>query len=85
MVSTFKEYNFYKWLIILPGKNPGTSTNVTRGMLKASQNLTNLAPFTDELISKHPTQQIHLYMTSFEGEIFVVFMATAKVVPQSFS
>ena len=40
-----------------PGKNPGTSTKVTRGILKASQNLTNLAPLTDELISKHPSQK----------------------------
>ena len=41
----------------VPGRNPGTSTKVTRGMLKASQNLTNLAPFTDELMSKQPSQQ----------------------------
>ena len=27
-------------------------------MLKQSQNLTNLAPFTDELISKHPEDNI---------------------------
>lgn len=38
----------------LPGKNPGTSTNVTIGMLKESQNLTNLAPLTEAFISKQP-------------------------------
>lgn len=37
-----------------PGKNPGTSTKVMMGMLKLSQNLTNLAPFTDALMSKQP-------------------------------
>ena len=34
--------------------NPGTSTKVTRGMLKASQNLTNLAALTDALMSSTP-------------------------------
>lgn len=38
----------------LPGRKPGTSTNVTSGILKASQNLTNLAPFTDALMSRQP-------------------------------
>ena len=40
--------------ISLPGRNPGTSSNVIRGMLKASQNLTNLAPLMEEVISKQP-------------------------------
>lgn len=38
----------------LPGKNPGTSTNVTMGILKASQNRTKRAPFTEALISRQP-------------------------------
>lgn len=38
----------------LPGKNPGTSTNVIRGILKASQKRTKRAPFTEEFISKQP-------------------------------
>jgi hypothetical protein len=38
----------------LPGRNPGTSTNVIIGMLKQSKNLTNLAPFTDALMSRQP-------------------------------
>ena len=40
--------------ISLPGRNPGTSSKVMRGILKASQNLTNLAPLMDEVISRHP-------------------------------
>lgn len=38
----------------LPGKNPGTSTNVTMGILKASQKRTKRAPLTEALISKQP-------------------------------
>jgi len=38
----------------IPGKNPGTSTKVTMGMLKASQKRTNLAPFTEALMSRQP-------------------------------
>lgn len=41
----------------LPGKNPGTSTNVTMGILKASQNRTKRAPFTEALISKQPVSK----------------------------
>ena len=40
----------------VPGRKPGTSTKVTKGMLNASQNLTNLAAFTDELMSKQPVE-----------------------------
>lgn len=40
----------------LPGKNPGTSTNVTMGILKASQNRTKRAPFTEALISRQPVE-----------------------------
>lgn len=41
----------------LPGRKPGTSTKVMSGMLKASQNRTKRAPFTEELISKHPRRE----------------------------
>ncbi len=37
-----------------PGRNPGTSTSVTSGMLKASQNWTKRAPFSDALMSSTP-------------------------------
>lgn len=42
------------WLFLLPGRNPGTSTKVMRGILNASQKRTNRAPFTDELMSRQP-------------------------------
>src|SRR3989337_2728534 len=38
----------------VPGRNPGTSTNVTSGRLKQSQNRTNRAPLIDELMSSVP-------------------------------
>lgn len=41
----------------LPGRKPGTSTKVMSGMLNASQNRTKRAPFTEELISKHPRRE----------------------------
>ena len=51
-IGTIREINnFY-----MPGKNPGTSTKVMIGMLKASQNLTNRAPFTEALMSKQPVR-----------------------------
>ena len=37
-----------------PGRNPGTSTKVMSGMLKQSQNLTNLAALTEALMSRQP-------------------------------
>lgn len=40
-----------------PGRKPGTSTNVMSGILNASQNRTKRAPFTDELMSKHPRKR----------------------------
>ena len=40
----------------VPGRKPGTSTKVTSGILKASQNLTNLAALVDASISKHPAR-----------------------------
>lgn len=41
-------------MITVPGKNPGTSTNVMMGILNASQKRTNRAPFTDEFMSRQP-------------------------------
>ena len=41
---------------LVPGKKPGASTNVIIGILKQSQNLTNLAAFLDESISKQPAR-----------------------------
>src|SRR3954447_8887002 len=38
----------------VPGRNPGTSTKVTSGMLKASQVRTKRAPFADESMSSTP-------------------------------
>jgi len=35
----------------VPGRKPGTSTNVTSGMLNASQNRTKRAPFLEECVS----------------------------------
>ena len=40
----------------VPGRNPGTSSKVTSGMLKASQNLTKRAPFTDASMSRQPAR-----------------------------
>ena len=37
-----------------PGRNPGTSTSVRRGILKASQKRTKRAAFSDALISNTP-------------------------------
>src|SRR6266508_3557975 len=39
-----------------PGRNPGTSTNVTSGRLKASQKRTKRAAFTDESMSSVPAR-----------------------------
>ncbi len=38
----------------VPGRNPGTSTNDNSGILKQSQNLTNLAPLIEASISRQP-------------------------------
>ena len=38
----------------VPGKNPGTSSNVTSGILKQSQKRTNRAPLIEALISSVP-------------------------------
>ena len=39
-----------------PGRNPGTSSNVTSGMLNASQNRTKRAPLTDASMSSVPAR-----------------------------
>lgn len=49
----------------VPGKNPGTSTNVIIGMLKASQKRTNLAPFTDASISRQPAKELPITNSRF--------------------
>ena len=40
----------------VPGRNPGTSSNVTSGMLNASQKRTKRAPFTEALMSSVPAR-----------------------------
>ena len=42
--------------LTLPKRKPGTSTRVTRGMLKASQKRTNRAALRDALISSTPAR-----------------------------
>ena len=45
---------FHSWSV--PGKNPGTSSSTSRGILKASQKRTNRAPFTEAFTSKTPAK-----------------------------
>ena len=52
----------YSWAV--PGIKPGTSTNVSMGILKASQNLTNLAAFLLESLSKQPAKTIGWFATT---------------------
>lgn len=47
---------------MLPGRNPGTSSNVMIGMLNASQKRTKRAPFTDASISRHPVHINHFLL-----------------------
>ena len=42
----------------VPGKNPGTSTNVRIGILNASQNLTKRAAFLELSTSRHPASTL---------------------------
>ena len=54
-------YHYKKWLqldVYIPGRNPGTSTKVIIGMLKASRNLTKRAAFTEASISRQPEKKI---------------------------
>ena len=62
-VASQKAYNsfapflmipFHSWSV--PGKNPGTSSKTKIGILKQSQNLTNRAAFSDELLSNTPAK-----------------------------
>ncbi len=46
----------HSWSV--PGRKPGTSTNVSTGMLKASQVRTNRAAFSDALMSSVPAKCI---------------------------
>jgi hypothetical protein len=41
---------------VVPGRNPGTSTKVTIGMLKESQKRTKRAAFTEASMSRQPGQ-----------------------------
>ena len=44
-------------LLLRPGKKAGTSTNVTSGMLNASQKRTKRAAFTEESMSSTPASE----------------------------
>mmetsp|Transcript_16976 Transcript_16976/g.46641 ORF Transcript_16976/g.46641 Transcript_16976/m.46641 type:complete len:226 (+) Transcript_16976:661-1338(+) len=48
----------------VPGKNPGTSTKVTRGMLNALQKRTNRAALLLALMSRHPARVSGLFPTT---------------------
>mmetsp|Transcript_28353 Transcript_28353/g.64521 ORF Transcript_28353/g.64521 Transcript_28353/m.64521 type:complete len:304 (-) Transcript_28353:74-985(-) len=48
----------------VPGRKPGTSTNVSRGMEKASQNRTNRAAFSELDMSRHPARVWGLFPTT---------------------
>src|SRR5437867_4361450 len=50
-----------------PGRNPGTSTKVSRGMLKQSQNRTNLAALIDALMSSVPAWTFGWFPTTPTG------------------
>ena len=60
VASVYAYINFATWRMIpphswaVPGRNPGTSSKVTSGMLKASQQRTNRAPLTEESMSSTP-------------------------------
>src|SRR6266480_4960901 len=51
----------YSWTV--PGRKPGTSSKVTSGMLNASQNRTNRAPFTEASISSVPASTAGWFAT----------------------
>ena len=40
----------------VPGRKPGTSSNVTMGILKQSQKRTKRAPLSEALMSRHPAR-----------------------------
>ena len=51
----------------VPGKNPGTSTKVISGMLKASQNRTKRAPLSEALMSSAPAMTFGWLATTPTG------------------
>ena len=51
----------HSWSV--PGRKPGTSTKVMRGMLKQSQNLINLVALSHELMSRTPDKTSGLFAT----------------------
>src|SRR5215203_397812 len=55
----------HSWSV--PGRKPGTSTNVRSGMLKASQKRTNLAPFTLRFKSGGPRKHGRLVPDDADG------------------
>ena len=62
-VASAKAYSsFAPWRMMppysctVPGRKPGTSSNVTSGMLNASQKRTNRAPLTDASMSSVPAR-----------------------------
>src|SRR5437773_1709824 len=50
-----------------PGRKPGTSSNVTRGTLNASQNRMNRAPLSEALISSTPASTAGWFATTPTG------------------
>src|SRR4029079_17055008 len=69
----------------VPGRKPGTSTNVTSGMLNASHVRTKRAPFTDESMSSTPATEARSFPRRVEvehaAERFRLFADDADDVP----
>ena len=57
-------------LLVVPGRKPGTSTNVTSGMLKQSQKRTKRAPLSEALMSRHPASSAGWLATMPTGRPF---------------
>ncbi len=55
----------YSWSV--PGKKPGTSTNVTSGMLKQSQKRTKRAAFIEASMSSTPARTLRLVRDDADG------------------
>lgn len=62
---------------------PGTSTNVKMGMLNASQNRTKRAPFTEELMSRHPATYLGLFPTIPTVSPFILAKPTRRFLAKS--
>ncbi len=56
---------FHSWSV--PGRNPGTSTNVTSGRPKASHVRTKRAALTDESMSSTPASALRLVADDADG------------------